>query len=82
MVTDTPFWISEKPEQLSSYTRLLTCDFCFQHIDSPIPCLIHQTLNNQLVIQISQPLRALTPGQVQFRCMLIILDYFVVVFNN
>ncbi|XP_076180946.1 mitochondrial tRNA-specific 2-thiouridylase 1 isoform X2 [Ptiloglossa arizonensis] len=63
VVTDTPFWISEKPEQLSSYTRLLTCDFCFQHIDSPIPCLIHQTLNNQLVIQISQPLRALTPGQ-------------------
>ncbi|XP_054009643.1 mitochondrial tRNA-specific 2-thiouridylase 1 isoform X1 [Hylaeus anthracinus] len=63
VVTGTPHWISEKPQELNSYSKILGCDFRFQHADSTIPCLIHQTINDQLVIRLSKPLRALTEGQ-------------------
>ncbi|CAK9813051.1 Mitochondrial tRNA-specific 2-thiouridylase 1 [Anthophora plagiata] len=63
IVTNTPHWISSEPSEFSNFGKLLCCDFRFQHRDPLVPCTVHKTLKNQLVIQISQPLRALTDGQ-------------------
>lgn len=63
VTTDTPHWISEKPRELRSDYRTLNCDFRFQHRNVLIPCTVHQSLSNHLIIQLSQPLRAITEGQ-------------------
>ncbi|XP_060823928.1 mitochondrial tRNA-specific 2-thiouridylase 1 isoform X1 [Bombus pascuorum] len=62
VITGTPYWISSEPE-FNSFSRLLNCDFRFQHVDPLVPCTVHKNLKNQLIIQLSQPLRALTEGQ-------------------
>ncbi|XP_071867535.1 mitochondrial tRNA-specific 2-thiouridylase 1 isoform X1 [Bombus fervidus] len=62
VITGTPYWISSEPE-FNSFSRLLNCDLRFQHRDPLVPCTVHKNLKNQLIIQISQPLRALTEGQ-------------------
>ncbi|XP_076241076.1 mitochondrial tRNA-specific 2-thiouridylase 1 isoform X2 [Calliopsis andreniformis] len=61
--TETPHWISEEPSTLSGYTNLINCHFRFQHRDALVPCIVHKTLDNKLLIRISQPLRAITEGQ-------------------
>ncbi|KZC14077.1 Mitochondrial tRNA-specific 2-thiouridylase 1, partial [Dufourea novaeangliae] len=61
--TETPHWISEEPKELNSYFNMLSCHFRFQHTDPSVPCIAHKALNNQLIIKISQPLRAITKGQ-------------------
>ncbi|XP_034178382.1 mitochondrial tRNA-specific 2-thiouridylase 1 [Osmia lignaria lignaria] len=61
--TETPHWISAEPAELNGYSRTLICDFRFQHRDPVIPCTVYKTLNNQLIILLSQPLRAITEGQ-------------------
>lgn len=61
--TDVPHWISEEPKELNEQFRILNCDFRFQHRDSVIPCTVHKTLTNELIIRLSQPLRAITEGQ-------------------
>lgn len=61
--TEAPYWISKEPPELNSLSRILNCDFRVQHIMPLTPCTVHKTLENQLIIQISQPLRAITDGQ-------------------
>ncbi|XP_043597520.1 mitochondrial tRNA-specific 2-thiouridylase 1 isoform X1 [Bombus pyrosoma] len=62
IITGTPYWISSEPE-FNSFSRLLNCDLRFQHRDPLVSCTVHKNLKNQLIIQLSQPLRALTEGQ-------------------
>ncbi|XP_050591003.1 mitochondrial tRNA-specific 2-thiouridylase 1 isoform X3 [Bombus affinis] len=62
ITTETPYWISSEPG-FNSFSRLLNCDLRFQHRDPLVPCTVHKNLKNQLIIQLSQPLRALTEGQ-------------------
>ncbi|XP_012142998.1 mitochondrial tRNA-specific 2-thiouridylase 1 isoform X2 [Megachile rotundata] len=61
--TEAPHWISGKPPELMSPARIMHCDFRFQHREPVIPCTVHMTLHDQLIIQLSQPLRAITNGQ-------------------
>ncbi|CAK9827397.1 Mitochondrial tRNA-specific 2-thiouridylase 1 [Anthophora retusa] len=63
VVTNTPHWISSEPSEFNNFGKLFYCDFRFQHGDPLIPCIVHKNLKNQLVIQLSQPLRAITNGQ-------------------
>lgn len=63
VITKPPQWISEKPSNLSSYSRTLSCNFRFQHRKPLTPCIVHQNLDDQLIIRLGQPLRALTGGQ-------------------
>lgn len=64
IITETPYWISSEPSELNSYYRMLHCNFCFQHRDTLISCIVHKNLKNQLMIHINRPLRSLTEGQV------------------
>ncbi|XP_076639936.1 mitochondrial tRNA-specific 2-thiouridylase 1 isoform X1 [Colletes latitarsis] len=63
MITESAYWIHKEPEQFNNYFRILNCDFRCQHRYSVISCLIHKTTNDQLLIRISQPTRAVTDGQ-------------------
>ncbi|XP_076750682.1 mitochondrial tRNA-specific 2-thiouridylase 1 isoform X2 [Xylocopa sonorina] len=63
LVTKLPYWISSEPDEFSGFSRILNCDFRFQHRYPLIPCTVHKNLSNHLMIQISQPLRAITEGQ-------------------
>ncbi|XP_031844417.1 mitochondrial tRNA-specific 2-thiouridylase 1 isoform X2 [Nomia melanderi] len=61
--TETPHWISEEPKKLNNFFNIMHCNFLFQHRDPPVPCKIMKTVTNELIIKISQPLRAITEGQ-------------------
>ncbi|XP_076647306.1 mitochondrial tRNA-specific 2-thiouridylase 1 isoform X2 [Halictus rubicundus] len=61
--TDVPYWISKEPKELNQHFRIFHCDFRFQHKDSLVPCTVHKILNNELIIKLSEPLRAITEGQ-------------------
>ncbi|CAL7950395.1 unnamed protein product [Xylocopa violacea] len=63
VLAKSPYWISSEPSELNGYSRILNCDFRFQHRDPLIPCIVHKNLSNHLMIQLSQPLRAITKGQ-------------------
>ncbi|KAK1121027.1 hypothetical protein K0M31_010809 [Melipona bicolor] len=62
IITKNPNWISSEPE-FNSFSRILNCNFRFQHRDPLVPCTVHKNLTNQLIIHLSRPLRALTEGQ-------------------
>ncbi|KAG7188439.1 hypothetical protein KM043_008081 [Ampulex compressa] len=61
-ITKSPHWINAEPQELKK-GYIFSCDFRFQHIDPVVPCKVYKTLNNELLVQISQPLRAITKGQ-------------------
>ncbi|XP_078052844.1 mitochondrial tRNA-specific 2-thiouridylase 1 isoform X2 [Augochlora pura] len=61
--TEVPHWISKEPEELNRDFNILNCDFRFQHRQSVIPCIVHKMATNELIIKLSQPLRAVTEGQ-------------------
>ncbi|XP_043680583.1 mitochondrial tRNA-specific 2-thiouridylase 1 [Vespula pensylvanica] len=63
VVVQNPHWIVNEPLELTDSERILICDFRFQHRKPLISCKVIKTLNNQLIIQLSQPLRAITKGQ-------------------
>lgn len=63
VITEPPHWISSEPKELTSFSRMLNCHFRFQHKDSLVPCTVHKNFKDQLLIQISQPMRAITNGQ-------------------
>nr|XP_033330143.1 mitochondrial tRNA-specific 2-thiouridylase 1 isoform X1 [Megalopta genalis]XP_033330144.1 mitochondrial tRNA-specific 2-thiouridylase 1 isoform X1 [Megalopta genalis]XP_033330145.1 mitochondrial tRNA-specific 2-thiouridylase 1 isoform X1 [Megalopta genalis]XP_033330147.1 mitochondrial tRNA-specific 2-thiouridylase 1 isoform X1 [Megalopta genalis] len=61
--TEVPHWISEEPEELNGDFNILNCDFRFQHKHPMVPCRVHKISTNELIIKLSQPLRAITEGQ-------------------
>lgn len=61
--TEAPHWISHEPPELNSSFQTMDCDFRFQHRYPVIPCTVHKTVDDKLIIQLSQPLRAITTGQ-------------------
>lgn len=63
VVTEAPHWIAAEPSDFSQNWNILDCDFRFQHRNSLIPCRVCKTVDNKLVIQLSQPFRAITSGQ-------------------
>ncbi|KAK2576050.1 hypothetical protein KPH14_007391 [Odynerus spinipes] len=63
LLTQNPHWITHEPQQLIDSKSILNCSFRFQHRNPLIACKVFKTRNNQLIIQLSQPLRAITKGQ-------------------
>lgn len=62
VITESPHWISSEPKELTK-SRMFNCHFRFQHKDSSVSCTVHKDPKDQLLIRISQPLRAITNGQ-------------------
>lgn len=63
LVAQNPHWITSEPVELIDGKHILNCDFRFQHRNPLIPSKIIKARNNQLNIQLSKPLRAITKGQ-------------------
>lgn len=57
-------WFRGEPKELSNSMNVMNCMFRFQHRNPLVPCKIHKTMSQKLIIQLSKPLRALTSGQV------------------
>ncbi|XP_015584788.1 mitochondrial tRNA-specific 2-thiouridylase 1 isoform X2 [Cephus cinctus] len=57
------YWIDKEPVELQNSHGILRCYFRFQHLKPLVPCNIYKTQNNQLLIKLDVPLRAITPGQ-------------------
>lgn len=74
------YWIHSPPSQL--YTKgQLECQFRFQNTSPLVPCVItthednpwHRSVSqNNMVVSLAEPLRAVTPGQVR------LLKYFII----
>ncbi|XP_065567970.1 mitochondrial tRNA-specific 2-thiouridylase 1-like isoform X2 [Artemia franciscana] len=60
--TDRPHWIHSWPRDLME-TQMTTVKFRFQHTKPLIDAVLTLTGNNQLIVSLVQPTRALTPGQ-------------------
>lgn len=60
LYTDVPHWIDESPLDASS--NVFQCKFRFQHMDELMDCLVFPSKRG-LFVKLSEPLRALTPGQ-------------------
>ncbi|OAD59769.1 Mitochondrial tRNA-specific 2-thiouridylase 1 [Eufriesea mexicana] len=63
LITKSPFWISAEPSELNSFCRILNCNFRFQHRYPLVSCTVHKSLKNELLIELSKPMRALSEGQ-------------------
>merc|ERR1711962_12500 len=73
--TDRPHWISGDPDELSSRAadKTLTCEFRFQNVAPLTKCVMSYNMGgttnwefmdrNSLIISVSEPVRAITPGQ-------------------
>ncbi|XP_057318245.1 mitochondrial tRNA-specific 2-thiouridylase 1 isoform X1 [Microplitis mediator] len=63
VITSKPHWICEEPPELLNSNGVLHCDFKFQHIENYTPCTVYKTVNEQLIIILDEPKRAVSPGQ-------------------
>ncbi|XP_073981358.1 mitochondrial tRNA-specific 2-thiouridylase 1 isoform X2 [Rhodnius prolixus] len=62
LTTDKPYWIYQEPFELSS-SRIMVCDFRFQHREPLVNCSVLKLYNGGLHIVLQSYLRAVTPGQ-------------------
>ncbi|XP_074097316.1 mitochondrial tRNA-specific 2-thiouridylase 1 [Cotesia typhae] len=63
IITSKPHWICQEPPELLNSHGVLHCDFKFQHIESYSRCKVYKTANQQLIILVDEPKRAVSPGQ-------------------
>uniref|UniRef100_A0A1A7WLL0 Mitochondrial tRNA-specific 2-thiouridylase 1 n=1 Tax=Iconisemion striatum TaxID=60296 RepID=A0A1A7WLL0_9TELE len=61
--TDRFHWIAVDPPPDLARTQMLECHFRFLHQMPLIPCTVTLNLDGSVWISLSQPVRALTPGQ-------------------
>jgi tRNA-specific 2-thiouridylase len=62
-LTARPHWIHSSPQSLTQ-EGIYECEFRFQHTKPLVNCILMVITNNQLLIKLARPLRAVTPGQV------------------
>ncbi|XP_071804072.1 mitochondrial tRNA-specific 2-thiouridylase 1-like [Asterias amurensis] len=62
MFTSPVHWIHEAPRQLLQ-DQMLDCDFRFQNTDPLVRCTLTLSSMGSVIVSLSQPLRAITPGQ-------------------
>nr|XP_020457153.1 mitochondrial tRNA-specific 2-thiouridylase 1 isoform X1 [Monopterus albus] len=63
MQTDRFHWITVDPPPELARTQMMECHFRFIHQMPLVPCTVTLNLDGSLWITLSQPVRALTPGQ-------------------
>lgn len=61
--TDRFHWITGDPPPELARTQMMECHFRFNHQMPLIPCTVTLNMNGSVWISLSQPVRALTPGQ-------------------
>lgn len=57
-----PHWIHSVPQPLLQ-EGIFECDFRFQHTKPLLKCVLIITTNNEVLVRLVRPLRAITPGQ-------------------
>ncbi|KAL8612053.1 hypothetical protein ACOMHN_052075 [Nucella lapillus] len=62
LFTDTPHWIHRPPWSLME-DQMVDLDFRFQHKHPLVPCTATLSGSNRLIVSLSRPMRAITPGQ-------------------
>ncbi|XP_038047803.1 mitochondrial tRNA-specific 2-thiouridylase 1-like isoform X2 [Patiria miniata] len=62
MLTGPVHWIREAPRQLLQ-EQMMDCHFRFQNTDPLVPCTLTMSSMGSVIVSLSQPLRAITPGQ-------------------
>ena len=79
-LTSEPHWIHSVPSPLAQ-GEVLHCEFRFQHTKPLVRCKVTGGSSGQLLVVLSVPLRAVTPGQVSFQeglCYLnSVLQYYI-----
>ncbi|XP_074482174.1 mitochondrial tRNA-specific 2-thiouridylase 1 [Sebastes fasciatus] len=63
MRTDRFHWLTVDPPPELVKTHMMECHFRFNHQMPLIPCTVTLNMNGSVWISLSQPVRALTPGQ-------------------
>ncbi|KAF7668287.1 hypothetical protein LDENG_00021530 [Lucifuga dentata] len=63
MQTERFHWIAVDPPPELAKTQMMECHFRFLHQMALIPCTVTLNMDGTVWISLSQPLRALTPGQ-------------------
>ncbi|XP_041820000.1 mitochondrial tRNA-specific 2-thiouridylase 1 [Chelmon rostratus] len=61
--TDRFHWVTVDPPPELARTQMMECHFRFIHQMPLIPCTVTLNMNGSVWISLSQPVRALTPGQ-------------------
>ncbi|XP_069021045.1 mitochondrial tRNA-specific 2-thiouridylase 1 isoform X2 [Embiotoca jacksoni] len=61
--TDRFHWLTIDPPLELARTQMLECHFRFIHQMPPVPCTVTLNMDGSVWISLSQPVRALTPGQ-------------------
>ncbi|XP_069556384.1 mitochondrial tRNA-specific 2-thiouridylase 1 isoform X2 [Brachyistius frenatus] len=61
--TDRFHWLTVDPPLELARTQMLDCHFRFIHQMPPVPCTVTLNMDGSVWISLSQPVRALTPGQ-------------------
>ncbi|XP_019947623.2 mitochondrial tRNA-specific 2-thiouridylase 1 isoform X1 [Paralichthys olivaceus] len=61
--TDRFHWLTVDPPPELARTQMMDCHFRFIHQMPLIPCTVTLNMNGSVWISLSQPIRALTPGQ-------------------
>lgn len=63
LYTDKPHWINGKPFEIENVS-IFRCMFRFQHTKPLIDCMLYyDKKDDSLIVKLSSPLRAITPGQ-------------------
>ncbi|KAL5273843.1 TRMU family protein [Megaselia abdita] len=61
IIGDSASWISDNP---FSFSNKIRCQFRFQHTKPLVPCTLElDSASNKFVVNLDNPLRAVTPGQ-------------------
>lgn len=63
MRTDRFHWIADDPPPALARTQMMECHFRFIHQMPLTPCTVTLNMDGSVWISLSQPVRALTPGQ-------------------
>ncbi|CAK6949787.1 mitochondrial tRNA-specific 2-thiouridylase 1 [Scomber scombrus] len=63
MRTDRFHWIADEPPPALARTKMMECHFRFIHQMPLTPCTVTLNMDGSVWISLSQPVRALTPGQ-------------------
>ncbi|XP_023708263.1 mitochondrial tRNA-specific 2-thiouridylase 1 isoform X2 [Cryptotermes secundus] len=61
-LTARPHWIHSPPQPLLQ-EGIFECEFRFQHTKPLVKCMLLVITDNQILITLTRPLRAITPGQ-------------------
>lgn len=69
IITLKPHWIHSEPPILANNQGVLECEFRFQRNRPLRPCKVFKTISDRLIIDLEEPQRAISPGQVSLICI-------------